>query len=82
MVPVAIAWEGESLSWTGDASFVPHYLQMAARERMFEALHPRTGPPPPKWVHVPPRSERDPGTKPLPTIAEAMAALSGRRGPG
>ena len=56
--------------------------QMAARERMFEALHPRTGPPPPKWVHVPPRSERDPGTKPLPTIAEAMAALSGRRGPG
>jgi lyso-ornithine lipid O-acyltransferase len=33
VVPVAIAWESESLSWTGDASFVPHYLQMAARER-------------------------------------------------
>ncbi len=33
VVPVAIAWEGESLSWTGDASFVPHYLQVAARER-------------------------------------------------
>jgi hypothetical protein len=69
------------------SQFAPQRLstdkeQMAARERMFEALHPRTGPPPPKWVHVPPRSERDPGTKPLPTIAEAMAALSGRRGPG
>jgi 1-acyl-sn-glycerol-3-phosphate acyltransferase len=34
VVPVAIAWEGESLSWTGDASFVPHYLQVAARERI------------------------------------------------
>lgn len=33
VVPVAIAWESESLSWTGDASFVPHYLQVAARER-------------------------------------------------
>jgi lyso-ornithine lipid O-acyltransferase len=33
VVPVAIAWESESLSWTGDASFVPHYLDVAARER-------------------------------------------------
>ena len=33
VVPVAIAWESESLSWTGDASFVPHYLEVAARER-------------------------------------------------
>ena len=34
VVPAAIAWESESLSWTGDASFVPHYLMMAARERI------------------------------------------------
>jgi 1-acyl-sn-glycerol-3-phosphate acyltransferase len=34
VVPVAIAWESESLSWTGDASFVPHYLQVAARQRI------------------------------------------------
>jgi hypothetical protein len=32
-----------------------------------------------KFVH---RSDRDPGGKPLPTISEAMAAISGRRGPG
>jgi 1-acyl-sn-glycerol-3-phosphate acyltransferase len=33
VVPAAIAWESESLSWTGDDSFVPHYLMTAARER-------------------------------------------------
>jgi hypothetical protein len=49
--------------------------RLAAQER--EMYGPK-----PRYVHVPPRSARDPGTKPLPTIAEAMAALSGRRGPG
>ena len=34
VVPAAIAWESESLSWTGDASFVPHYLEMAGRKRI------------------------------------------------
>ena len=39
VVPAAIAWESESLSWTGDASFVPHYLETAARERIRVRLH-------------------------------------------
>jgi 1-acyl-sn-glycerol-3-phosphate acyltransferase len=34
VVPVAIAWESRELSWTGSASFVPHYLRVAARERI------------------------------------------------
>jgi lyso-ornithine lipid O-acyltransferase len=34
VVPAAIAWESEALSWTGDASFVPHYLALAGRERI------------------------------------------------
>jgi len=34
VVPAAIAWDSESMSWTGDASFVPHYLKTAARERI------------------------------------------------
>jgi hypothetical protein len=53
---------------------------MAAHVRLLDALYPRVGPPPKPFVHVPPRSNRDPGTKPLPTISEAMAALSGRKG--
>jgi hypothetical protein len=56
--------------------------ELAARERMLKQLYPRPGPPPKPYIHVPPRSNRDPGAKPLPTIAEAMAAPSGRRGPG
>jgi hypothetical protein len=47
-----------------------------------EDRDPRTGPPPKPFVHVPPRPTREPGGKPLPTIAEAMAAISGRQGPG
>ena len=39
VVPAAIAWESETLSWTGDASFVPHYLQVAGRERIRVRLH-------------------------------------------
>ena len=34
VVPVAIAWESPELSWIGDDSFVPHYLEVAARERI------------------------------------------------
>ena len=34
--------------------------------------------PPPAPPHIPPRPTRDPGTRPLPTIAEAMAALGTR----
>jgi 1-acyl-sn-glycerol-3-phosphate acyltransferase len=30
IVPVAIRYEPRSLAWTGDASFVPHYLALAA----------------------------------------------------
>lgn len=56
--------------------------QWAAQSRVFEMMHPRTTPPPKPYVHIPPGPTRDSGTKPLPTIAEAMAALSGRRGPG
>lgn len=34
VVPVAIRWESPALSWTGDASFLPHYLGIAARDRI------------------------------------------------
>jgi lyso-ornithine lipid O-acyltransferase len=34
VVPAAIAWESEALSWTGGASFLPHYLDVASRERI------------------------------------------------
>jgi len=39
VVPAAIAWESETLSRTGDASFVPHHLQVAGRERIRVRLH-------------------------------------------
>jgi 1-acyl-sn-glycerol-3-phosphate acyltransferase len=34
VVPVAIVWESQDLSWTGDASFLPHYLRVAGRQRI------------------------------------------------
>lgn len=34
VVPVAIRWESQDLGWTGDASFLPHYLGVAARDRI------------------------------------------------
>jgi 1-acyl-sn-glycerol-3-phosphate acyltransferase len=33
VVPVAISYGSSELSWTGDQSFVPHYLKLASRER-------------------------------------------------
>ena len=33
IVPVAIRYEPRSLAWTGDATFVPHYLALAASRR-------------------------------------------------
>jgi 1-acyl-sn-glycerol-3-phosphate acyltransferase len=41
VVPAAIVWESPELSWTGDASFVPHYLGVAGRERI--TVHLRWG---------------------------------------
>jgi 1-acyl-sn-glycerol-3-phosphate acyltransferase len=34
VVPVSIRWESPELSWTGDASFLPHYLGVAGRDRI------------------------------------------------
>lgn len=34
VVPVAIRWESRALGWTGDASFVPHYLEVASRKQI------------------------------------------------
>jgi len=34
VVPVAIRWQSPGLSWTGDASFLPHYLAVAGRDRI------------------------------------------------
>jgi 1-acyl-sn-glycerol-3-phosphate acyltransferase len=33
VVPVALRYEPADLAWTGDATFVPHYLRLAARGR-------------------------------------------------
>jgi 1-acyl-sn-glycerol-3-phosphate acyltransferase len=33
VVPVAIRYQPADLAWTGDATFVPHYLRLAARRR-------------------------------------------------
>ncbi len=33
VVPVALRYEPADLAWTGDATFVPHYLRMAGRAR-------------------------------------------------
>lgn len=33
VVPVALAYDPPSLAWVGDATFVPHYLALAARPR-------------------------------------------------
>jgi 1-acyl-sn-glycerol-3-phosphate acyltransferase len=33
IVPVALRYEPRSLAWTGDATFVPHYLALAASPR-------------------------------------------------
>lgn len=33
VVPIAVRLEPSSLAWTGDATFLPHYLQFAAVER-------------------------------------------------
>ena len=38
VVPVALRWETKELSWTGDASFLPHYLEVAGRSRIFVSL--------------------------------------------
>lgn len=46
VVPVALRYQPSDLAWTGDASFVPHYLKVASREssvlslRIGEPLHP------------------------------------------
>ena len=39
VVPVAIVWESKDLSWTGDASFLPHYLDVAGRRRIQVRVH-------------------------------------------
>jgi 1-acyl-sn-glycerol-3-phosphate acyltransferase len=39
VIPVTIQYETESLSWTGGAHFLPHYLQTAARERSWVRVH-------------------------------------------
>lgn len=39
VIPVAIRWDSPDCSWTGDASFVPHYLGIAACERIRVRLH-------------------------------------------
>jgi 1-acyl-sn-glycerol-3-phosphate acyltransferase len=33
VVPVAVSYQPADLAWTGDATFVPHYLRLAARGR-------------------------------------------------
>jgi 1-acyl-sn-glycerol-3-phosphate acyltransferase len=33
VVPVALRYEPAELAWTGDATFLPHYLRLAARRR-------------------------------------------------
>jgi 1-acyl-sn-glycerol-3-phosphate acyltransferase len=49
IVPVAIRYEPRSLAWTGEASFLPHYLALAASRgarvsvRFGEPLAPPTG---------------------------------------
>lgn len=39
VVPVAIVWESPELSWTGDASFLPHYLDVAGRQQIHVRVH-------------------------------------------
>jgi len=43
VVPVALRYQPGSLAWTGDATFVPHYLRFAARQGSRVQL--RFGPP-------------------------------------
>ena len=49
IVPVAVRYEPRSLAWTGDASFIPHYLALAASRgarvsvRFGEPLAPPAG---------------------------------------
>jgi 1-acyl-sn-glycerol-3-phosphate acyltransferase len=38
IVPVAISWDPPEVSWTGEASFVPHYLRTAARPTLHANL--------------------------------------------
>jgi 1-acyl-sn-glycerol-3-phosphate acyltransferase len=49
VVPVAISYLPADLAWTGDATFLPHYLRLAARGRSWVRL--RFGDPVPAKAH-------------------------------